>query len=827
MVSLLYIVSRFRAGFDRGASFPALMALALALAILAPSAAHSQTLGVGRLLSPGDLAKSHEELDSIKKCIDCHDLRGGVNNEKCLDCHKEVKALVSANKGYHSHSSVRDKKCEKCHPDHKGKALYMIVWDGKKRENFDHGPTGYPLKDKHKIAECEKCHAKKTEKGSITYLGLSTDCVSCHKGPHQKTLGEKCADCHLSMNSWKGLDVKFDHEKQAKYPLDGKHQRVTCEKCHQKKTKEEAVFKVHGYESCVTCHKKDDVHKGSLGDKCESCHTADDWKKVRFNHDKAKFALKGKHRDEKCEACHPSAGKGVFKMGKFDACSAAGCHDIEGRGAVHGEQFKDVKCDDCHNENGWKPSLFKHDSPAYKGFKLKGKHAKAECAECHKAASKVAKYKKGVPAVLFRPIDAKRCDNAGCHDIGKRGGEAHGKQFKGRPCDECHNEASWKPSLFKHEDAGYKGYKLEAAHSKVKCEGCHYKDSSRVAVFKPIDTKRCDNANCHDKPERGAVHGTQFAGQDCAQCHKMDGWKPALFTHDAPGYKGYRLDGKHKEVKCEKCHKPDPSRAVLYDGKSIPMALFKPIATDRCDAAQCHADPHKKLFAPKRCDHCHVAADWKNMTAAFDHSLDTKYPLTGKHKTAKCENCHKNKVWKPLSLDCNSCHAKDDKHKGKLGASCGDCHATASWSPKPVAHERTGFPLTETHAQLTCADCHTKGKGDFSGLSPDCQQCHTDPHLNQMGRLCNDCHNMRSWEPTKFRHSMTGFRLEGGHRFVDCARCHAGRIYRVVPSDCVFCHATDFRKPSATSFHAFLNPTMDTNCARCHTQYTWSLPRRR
>jgi hypothetical protein len=307
----------------------------------------------------------------------------------------------------------------------------------------------------------------------------------------------------------------------------------------------------------------------------------------------------------------------------------------------------------------------------------------------------------------------------------------------------------------------------------------------------------------------------------------MDDWKPVTFTHDAPAYKGFKLDGKHKEVKCEKCHKPDPSKEVVYGGKSIPAALFKPIATDRCDTAQCHEDPHKKLFAPKRCDQCHVVSDWKNMTALFDHSLGTKYPLTGKHKAAKCANCHKNKVWKPLAIDCNSCHAKDDKHKGKLGVTCDECHATASWSPKPVAHERTGFPLTETHKQLICADCHTKGKGDFSGLSPDCQQCHSDPHLNQMGRLCNDCHNMRSWEPTKFRHSMTGFRLEGGHRYVECVRCHLGRIYRVVPSDCYFCHATDFRKPSATSFHAVFNKSMDTSCVRCHTQHTWSLPRRK
>lgn len=706
------------------------------LAVALSSSAFAQSLGVGRLLSPGDLAKSHAELDSIKRCTDCHDLQGGVNDTKCLDCHKELATLVSANKGYHARASVKEKKCQKCHPDHKGKAYYMILWDGGKRDSFNHDTTGYALKEKHRISDCEKCHNKKTAKGSVTYLGLSRECVSCHKDVHQKTLGEKCADCHVNFHSWKGLDVKFDHDKQAKYPLEGKHQRITCDKCHPKRAKDEALFKVAGFERCVTCHKKEDVHKNALGDRCENCHYADDWKRIKFNHDKARFRLKGKHGDVKCEKCHPGGAKAGFKVAKFDACGTTDCHDTEARGLVHGEQFK------------------------------------------------------------------------------------------GRRCEECHNETTWKPSLFKHEDPAYKGYKLEAGHANVKCEKCHVKNTAGVVVFKPIDTRRCDTPACHDKPERGAIHGRQFEGVSCDQCHTAKNWKPATFSHESPSYRGFRLEGRHKDVKCEKCHKKDESTVPRYDDKSWPQVHYKPIGYDRCDTSACHPDPHKRLFVPRRCDECHVAADWKNMSAVFDHTLDTHFPLTGKHKTAKCDECHKNKTWKPVAMDCLACHKKDDKHKGKLGALCEECHTTATWSPKVAAHERTGFPLTETHAQMVCADCHTKGKGDFSGLSPDCQQCHTDPHLNQMGRLCNDCHTMRNWEPMKFKHNLTGFRLEGAHKYQPCGNCHQGRVYRVIPGDCYNCHVKDFISSSAVAFHKVFNPSMDPNCAGCHTQFTWSLPRR-
>jgi len=32
---------------------------------------------------------------------------------------------------------------------------------------------------------------------------------------------------------------------------------------------------------CASCHlKKDDVHLGSYGSKCERCHVADNWRKI-------------------------------------------------------------------------------------------------------------------------------------------------------------------------------------------------------------------------------------------------------------------------------------------------------------------------------------------------------------------------------------------------------------------------------------------------------------------------------------------------------------------------------------------------------------------
>ncbi|MGK7346184.1 MAG: cytochrome c3 family protein [Candidatus Nitrospinota bacterium M3_3B_026] len=864
-----------------------LAALGLLLAALSQTSAHAQGFGVGRLISPGDLAASHEDFDSITKCIECHDLKGGVNEAKCLKCHENIRASALAERGYHGHKSVRSKKCVECHPDHKGKSFYMIVWPDGRRDKFDHDLTGYPLKAKHDIKKCGKCHTQKTEKGAITYIGAGRDCVSCHDDVHKKTLGEKCGECHDNFRSWKGQDVKFDHDRRSEYPLKGAHAKVQCEKCHERRAPEEAVFKVRAHEKCLTCHKKDDVHKGTLGEKCESCHVEASWKKVRFNHDKTKYPLKGAHLDAKCDSCHPKAKKGVYKVERYDTCSATGCHDTPRRGDIHGTQFKDKKCGDCHTEKGWKPTTFRHDDPAYKGYRLEGKHAEAKCEKCHGPTGEVVRYKKPMLVFHYRPIDASRCSNAGCHDTRARGA-IHGEQFADRKCGECHTEKGWKPSTFRHDDPAYKGYRLEGKHAKVKCEKCHAKDRTGSVVYRPIKSDSCSNAGCHDTRARGAIHGDQFTDRKCGDCHTEKGWKPTTFRHDDPAYKGYKLEGKHAEVKCEKCHAKDRRGAVVYrpiksdscsntgchdtaergaihgdqftdrkcgdchtekgwkpttfrhddpaykgyklEGKHAEVkcekchakdrrgaVVYRPIKHDRCGSSSCHSDPHKGVLDPRRCEECHTERDWKDMKTLFDHTFDTRYPLTGKHREAKCEKCHENKRWKPVSMDCLACHRKDDEHKGKYGSECQECHTTATWSPKSIAHELTGFPLTQTHAQLVCADCHTKGEGDFSGLGPDCTQCHSDPHFNQMGRLCADCHTMRNWEPMKFKHSLTGFRLEGGHRFADCADCHKGRVYRNVPTDCLFCHRDDFFSPTATQFHTAGN----VDCMECHSVYSW------
>jgi len=149
-------------------------------------------------------------------------------------------------------------------------------------------------------------------------------------------------------------------------------EKVACKDCHKPKIKyRDAPL------TCIGCHKKDDKHKGSLGDKCVDCHAEKSWKDIQFDHDKSDFKLRGAHAEAKvaCKDCHKD---NLFKQTPKDCYS---CHkkDDEHKG-VFGQ-----KCADCHIDKSWKEANFDHKQQEGH-FELLGKHDSAKCASCHKSA---------------------------------------------------------------------------------------------------------------------------------------------------------------------------------------------------------------------------------------------------------------------------------------------------------------------------------------------------------------------------------------------------------------------------------------------------------
>ncbi|MEI7706515.1 MAG: cytochrome c3 family protein, partial [Deltaproteobacteria bacterium] len=76
------------------------------------------------LVSPGELSRAHEKLEGLQNCTKCHQAGQQFSAEKCLECHKELRASISAGKGFHGRSS--EKKCETCHHEHQGRGFALV-----------------------------------------------------------------------------------------------------------------------------------------------------------------------------------------------------------------------------------------------------------------------------------------------------------------------------------------------------------------------------------------------------------------------------------------------------------------------------------------------------------------------------------------------------------------------------------------------------------------------------------------------------------------------------------------------------------------------------
>ncbi|MBZ5544417.1 MAG: hypothetical protein LAO07_12175, partial [Acidobacteriia bacterium] len=171
--------------------------------------------------------------------------------------------------------------------------------------------------------------------------------------------------------------------------------------------------------SCTGCHEY--PHQGQFAEPmskagpegfplgCEACHVTKAWGEVgRFDHSTTKFPLVGSHRATPCMGCHkPSNLELTMKNVIFNAAPmrCEGCHED-----AHAGQFARngvrPECQECHNTNKWKPSLFDHETRTK--FPLKGAHQHVRCAACHKILREVVGR-----AVLFYMPTPRDC--AACH----------------------------------------------------------------------------------------------------------------------------------------------------------------------------------------------------------------------------------------------------------------------------------------------------------------------------------------------------------------------------------------------------------------------------
>lgn len=178
---------------------------------------------------------------------------------RCTDCHRDPHAGRFAPKGPRG----READCIACHDD----AHFSPADFGPD----DHRNARFVLEGAHRAVPCAQCHTDLTRPaptashGTVDAKHLPFEdarraCADCHRDPHAGQFasgrGAACDRCHGS-DAFSPA-VRFDHQRDASFKLEGAHARAECSACHTTDRDAKGVS--------VTRYRP-------LSGKCESCHS--------------------------------------------------------------------------------------------------------------------------------------------------------------------------------------------------------------------------------------------------------------------------------------------------------------------------------------------------------------------------------------------------------------------------------------------------------------------------------------------------------------------------------------------------------------------------
>jgi hypothetical protein len=547
------------------------------------------------------------------------------------------------------------------------------------------------------------------------------------------------------------------------------HEEIECQGCHTPFWGQERMG-----DRCLDCHTptKNELRDpialhGKLADptNCRECHTEHNGPHAEltildgqdFPHEEFGFSLAAHQKNAdrsqfSCDDCHSES----LRLFEVETCSTCHFQLDENFTVTHVFQFG-MQCLECHDGVDSYGADFDHQETDYP---LDGEHLATSCEGCHLGAS----------TLINLQNTSTNCFACHIED------DIHEERL-GRDCAACHNPANWQEAELDHN---LTRFPLAGGHIDTACEECHI---DNVFVGTPGEC-----IDCHLEDD---IHEGQL-GSDCFDCHKVTTWDDLIDENFDHNLTRFILIGKHVPVACEDCH-------LGGQLKGTPST---------CVACHDQDDVHNGELGSD-CAACHSEFDWTD--SKFDHDL-TAFRLTGKHISTSCEACHVDGSFKGTATACISCHKPDDIHGGAFGSNCASCHVTSGWTDSIFDHNQSAFPLTGSHKQTACSQCHSNDV--FKGTPKNCFACHArdDAHNDEFGRDCAACHGTGKWGDANFNHNQTDFPLTGRHLLATCKACHANGIFDGTPKTCVSCHQQD-------DAH---NGAFGNECAACHTTDQWA-----
>lgn len=362
------------------------------------------------------------------------------------------------------------------------------------------------------------------------------------------------------------------------------------------------------------------------------------------------------------------------------------------------------------------------------------------------------------------------------------------------------------------------------------CTKCHL-------LGQKVSSQKCLECHQEIKIRQIAAHGYHSSsvvkGKECFSCHsdhhgltfQLIRFETDKFNHEITGF---RLNGAHSKKQCADCHKSANVRdEKLKKRKNTFLGLDQ-----KCSS--CHSDEHQGSLS-ENCSGCHNTEHFKP-APGFNHQ-NADFKLVGKHQDVVCSSCHKittknGKKYQEFKgvryNNCTSCHP--DKHDGKFGQNCRDCHSEQSFTlvknNEHFDHGKTRFRLEGKHQAVNCKACHKNKLTDAIKFTV-CSDCHKDYHEQQFitsGTLtdCAECHTSQGFNESLYtieKHGQSPFPLVGSHLAVPCNSCHKKSSkwnFRNIGKTCNDCHADIHYGNIRAKFY----PQSD--CRSCHNEESWT-----
>ncbi len=182
------------------------------------------------------------------------DALGTQGVQACAACHADVHAFAAAR----DVESGRAQLAQECSTCHTTSAFAQVD-----RAAFNHlAWTGFALDGAHAATACEACHVPTREPdahGRSFGRAAGADCSACHVDVHAGQFARggvtDCARCHDARLPLR--EVRFDHQRDARFALDKNHEKLACAACHRPTATSDGRvvvrYKPLGVE-CADCH---------------------------------------------------------------------------------------------------------------------------------------------------------------------------------------------------------------------------------------------------------------------------------------------------------------------------------------------------------------------------------------------------------------------------------------------------------------------------------------------------------------------------------------------------------------------------------------------